>query len=91
MGMGHGAWGIGHWALGMGHWAWGMGHGERERSMVRQAHQPGERLNLSLYPLPFTLSPFPLPLYPFPFPLGAMRKSEMLSFGQGAGGRGQGD
>jgi len=37
-----------------------MGHGERERGK-------GERFNLSLYPLPFTLSSFPhLPTSPLP-------------------------
>jgi hypothetical protein len=48
-------------------WAWGIpGNGKRERGMVRQAHQPGERLNLSLFPLPFNLYPLNFPLPPHP-------------------------
>ncbi len=55
MGVGYGAWGMGHRALAKQGFP---GNGERERGK-------GERLNLSLYPLPFT--PFPLPYLPNPF------------------------
>jgi len=39
-----------------GHWLWGIrrGQGERERGMVRQAHQPGKRGKIKFIAFPFS-------------------------------------
>ncbi|BAY75260.1 hypothetical protein NIES25_16780 [Nostoc linckia NIES-25] len=41
--------------MGDGAWGIGRGQGERERGMVRQAHQPGKRGKIKFIPFPFSL------------------------------------